>query len=32
MKRHGILNSHITKVLTDLGHTDHIVIADAKEM
>ncbi|PFO08674.1 D-ribose pyranase [Bacillus sp. AFS076308] len=29
MKRHGILNSHITKVLTDLGHTDHIVIADA---
>jgi D-ribose pyranase len=29
MKRHGILNSHITKVLTDLGHTDIIVIADA---
>ncbi|WP_423798085.1 D-ribose pyranase [Neobacillus sp. SAB-20_R2A] len=29
MKRHGILNSHITKVLTDLGHTDYIVIADA---
>ncbi|ANX14152.1 D-ribose pyranase [Fictibacillus arsenicus] len=29
MKRHGILNSHISKVLTDLGHTDSIVIADA---
>lgn len=29
MKRHGILNSHISKVLTDLGHTDFIVIADA---
>ncbi|TDB53077.1 D-ribose pyranase [Bacillus sp. CBEL-1] len=29
MKRHGILNSHISKVLTDLGHTDIIVIADA---
>ncbi|WP_043932428.1 D-ribose pyranase [Bacillus sp. EB01] len=29
MKRHGILNSHIAKVLTDLGHTDFIVIADA---
>jgi D-ribose pyranase len=29
MKRHGIINSHITKVLTDLGHTDLIVIADA---
>lgn len=25
----GILNSHITKVLCDLGHTDQIVIADA---
>ncbi|MED3624476.1 D-ribose pyranase [Neobacillus thermocopriae] len=29
MKRYGILNSEITKVLTDLGHTDMIVIADA---
>ncbi|KAB7707546.1 D-ribose pyranase [Bacillus aerolatus] len=29
MKKHGMLNSHITKVLTDLGHTDYIVIADA---
>lgn len=29
MKRHGILNSHISKVLTDLGHTDMAVIADA---
>ena len=29
MKRHGILNSHISKVLSDLGHTDYIVIADA---
>lgn len=28
MKKHGILNSHISKVLTDLGHTDTIVIAD----
>ncbi|PHI46646.1 D-ribose pyranase [Bacillus halotolerans] len=29
MKRHGILNSHIAKLLADLGHTDKIVIADA---
>lgn len=29
MKRHGMLNSHISKVLSDLGHTDLIVIADA---
>lgn len=29
MKRYGILNSHISKVLTDLGHTDMVVIADA---
>ena len=29
MKRHGILNSHISKVLSDLGHTDQIVVADA---
>jgi D-ribose pyranase len=29
MKRHGILNSHISKVLSDLGHTDYIVVADA---
>ncbi|OIK04416.1 D-ribose pyranase [Bacillus sp. MUM 13] len=29
MKRHGMLNSHISKVLSDLGHTDTIVIADA---
>lgn len=29
MKRYGILNSHISKVLADLGHTDYIVIADA---
>lgn len=28
MKKHGILNSHISKVLSDLGHTDYIVIAD----
>jgi D-ribose pyranase len=28
MKKHGILNSEITKVLADLGHTDTIVIAD----
>ncbi|MFB5265516.1 D-ribose pyranase [Paenibacillus enshidis] len=28
MKRHGILNSHISKVLSDLGHTDIIVISD----
>lgn len=28
MKKHGILNSHISKVLADLGHTDTIVIAD----
>ena len=29
MKKHGMLNSEITKVLTDLGHTDYIVIGDA---
>jgi D-ribose pyranase len=29
MKRNGMLNSHITKVLADLGHTDTIVVADA---
>jgi len=28
MKKQGILNSHISKVLSDLGHTDSIVIAD----
>lgn len=29
LKKHGILNSEISKVLTDLGHTDKVVIADA---
>lgn len=29
MKKTGILNSYIAKVLADLGHTDTIVIADA---
>lgn len=29
MKRNGILNSHISKLLADLGHTDKIAIADA---
>lgn len=28
MKKQGILNSHIAKVLTDLGHTDQITIGD----
>lgn len=28
MKKHGILNSDIAKVLADLGHTDQIVIGD----
>lgn len=28
MKRLGMLNSHISKILADLGHTDQIVIAD----
>ncbi|BFH63289.1 D-ribose pyranase [Paenibacillus azoreducens] len=28
MKKQGILNSHISKVLADLGHTDMIVVAD----
>ncbi|AXN38971.1 D-ribose pyranase [Peribacillus butanolivorans] len=28
MKRHGIINSSIAKVLVDLGHTDYIVIGD----
>jgi len=29
MKKHGILNSDIAKVLSDLGHTDKIAIGDA---
>ncbi|MFB4473776.1 D-ribose pyranase, partial [Oceanobacillus caeni] len=29
MKKNGILNSNIAKVLVDLGHTDTIVIGDA---
>ncbi|BAC14531.1 D-ribose pyranase [Oceanobacillus iheyensis] len=29
MKKKGMLNSEISKVLSDLGHTDQIVIADA---
>lgn len=29
LKKHGILNSEISKVLTDLGHTDQIAIGDA---
>lgn len=29
MKKHGILNSDIAKVLSDLGHTDQITIGDA---
>jgi D-ribose pyranase len=29
MKKHGILNSEIAKVLADLGHTDQITIGDA---
>ncbi|MDM5299673.1 D-ribose pyranase [Bacillus pumilus] len=28
MKKNGILNSHIAKVLAELGHTDTVVIAD----
>ncbi|MDO7905594.1 D-ribose pyranase [Paenibacillus sp. JX-17] len=28
MKKNGILNSHISKVLADLGHTDTIVVSD----
>lgn len=28
MQRQGILNSHIAKILADLGHTDTICIAD----
>lgn len=29
LKKHGILNSEIAKVLTDLGHMDQIAIGDA---
>jgi D-ribose pyranase len=29
MKKNGTLNSEIAKLLSDLGHTDQIVIADA---
>ncbi|OPA72948.1 D-ribose pyranase [Paenibacillus selenitireducens] len=28
MKRNGVLNSHISQVLSQLGHTDSIAIAD----
>ncbi|OTN77722.1 hypothetical protein A5886_002823 [Enterococcus sp. 8G7_MSG3316] len=28
MKKHGILNSDIDKVLADLGHTDQITVGD----
>ena len=28
MQKIGILNSHIAKVLSDLGHTDQITIGD----
>lgn len=28
MKKLGMLNSHISKILADLGHTDIIVVAD----
>ncbi|TVP89868.1 D-ribose pyranase [Alkalibacterium sp.] len=28
MKKNGILNSDISKVLADLGHTDEVIIAD----
>lgn len=28
MKKQGILNSHISKILADLGHTDTIVVCD----
>lgn len=28
MKKHGILNSDISKVLADMGHTDQLTIAD----
>lgn len=28
MKKHGILNSSIAKVLADLGHTDQVTIGD----
>ena len=28
MQKDGILNSHIAKVLADLGHTDTICIGD----
>lgn len=29
MKKHGIFNSDISKILSDLGHTDQIAIGDA---
>ncbi|CAM2877000.1 D-ribose pyranase [Paenibacillus sediminis] len=28
MKKQGILNSHISKILADLGHTDYLVVCD----
>ncbi|EGK07416.1 D-ribose pyranase [Kroppenstedtia eburnea] len=29
MKKTMLLNSHLSRVISELGHTDHIVIADA---
>ena len=29
MKKHGILNSHLSMVIASLGHTDQLVICDA---
>ena len=28
MKKNGILNSEISKILADMGHTDQLIIAD----
>lgn len=28
MKKNGILNSEISKILSDMGHTDQLIIAD----
>ncbi len=29
MKKHGILNPHLSRVIAELGHTDALVVADA---
>ncbi|MEW6511953.1 MAG: D-ribose pyranase [Bacteroidota bacterium] len=29
MKKHGVLNSHLSRVIAGLGHSDYLVVCDA---